>query len=646
MARHGEWRSPLDAAAISAAGSRLMEPRVDGDAVYWLEMRPAEDGRYALVRRAPDGTIADVLPAPWSARTLVHEYGGGSYVVRDGVVLFTHFDDQRVYRIDGGEPVPVTPEPPAPRAHRYADFDVSRDGSTVWAVRERHEPGEVVNELVSFPADGSAPPQVVAGGREFYSSPRLSVDGLRLVWLAWDAPAMPWDGAELWEAAVAGDGSLGPAELVAGGNDEAVYQPEWGPDGLLYFVTDPTGWWNLYRRTAAGTVEALAPLEREFGRPAWAFASSTYGWLGDGRLVCTFKESGFDRLAVLGPGGLAVASGAPRHLGYRLAPARDRVWVVAGDADLPASVAVVDPDTGAFDVVRRGTTLEVDPGYLSEPEPIEFPTTGGEVAHAFFYPPTNRDFTAPPGELPPLLVLSHGGPTSAATPELDFGYAFWTSRGFALVDVNYRGSTGYGRAYRDALRGNWGVADVDDCVNAALHLAATGRVDPERMAIRGGSAGGYTTLGALAWRDVFAAGASYFGVGDLTTFVDHTHKFEGHYLDVLVGPLPEAADLYRERSPLTDADQIDCPVLVLQGLEDAIVPPAQAEAIVAALDANRVPHAYLAFPGEQHGFRRAASQVRAREAELWFYGRVFGFRPADDVEPVPLAHAEGLPAPH
>ncbi len=623
-----------------------MEVRVDGDTVYWLELRPSEGGRYVVCRRDAGGNIADALPPPWNARTLVHEYGGGSYAVRDGVVLFTHFDDQCVYRTGGGaEPFPVTPEPPAPRSHRYADLEISHDGSTVWAVRERHEGDEVVNELVSFPITESSPPEVREAGRDFYSSPRLRADGQRLAWLAWDAPAMPWDGTELWEAPVRPDGSLGPARQVAGGPAEAVYQPEWGPGGLLHFVSDPTGWWNLYRREPDGSVTALAPAEREFGLPAWVFASSTYGWLGDGRLICMFKERGFDRLAVLEENGLRVVEGSPRHLGYRLAAAGSRVWAVAGDADLPASVVAIDSVTGDVEVVRRGTTLEVDAGYLSRPEPIEFPTAGGEVAHAFFYPPTNRDVTAPAGELPPLLVLSHGGPTSAATPELDFGYAFWTSRGFAVVDVNYRGSTGYGRAYRDALQGNWGVADVDDCVNAALHLAAAGRVDPDRMAIRGGSAGGYTTLGALAWRDVFGAGASYFGVGDLTTFVHHTHKFEARYLDGLVGPWPEAADLYAERSPLSAADQISCPVLVLQGLEDAIVPPAQAEAIVAALDRNRVPHAYVAFEGEQHGFRRAENQVRAREAELWFYGRVFGFQPADALEPVPVAHAEGLPEP-
>ncbi len=623
-----------------------MEVRVDGDAVYWLELRPSEGGRYVIVGRDPEGLVADVLPAPWSARTLVHEYGGGSYAVRDGEVLFAHFDDQRVYRLgDGGQPVPITPEPPAPRSHRYADIEISHDGTTVWAVRERHEGGEVLNELVSFPITGDAPPEVRAAGRDFVSSPRLRGDGQRLAWLAWDAPAMPWDGTELWEAPVEASGALGAARQVAGGPAEAVYQPEWGPNGLLHFVSDPTGWWNLYRQEADGSVTPLAPMDKEFGQPAWAFGSATYGWLGDGRLVCVFKDRGFDRLAVLEEDGLREVVGAPRHLGYRLAPAGTRVWATVGDSDLPASVAAVDTATGAFEVVRRGTTLDVRPGYTSEPEPIEFPTSGGGVAHGFFYPPRNRDVTAPDGELPPLLVLSHGGPTSAATSVLDYGYAFWTSRGFALVDVNYRGSTGYGRAYRDALQGNWGVADVDDCVNAALHLAAAGRVDPNRMAIRGGSAGGYTTLGALAWRDVFGAGASYFGVGDLTTFVHHTHKFEARYLDGLVGPWPEAADLYRERSPLSAADQISCPVLVLQGLEDAIVPPAQAEAIVAALDRNGVPHAYVAFEGEQHGFRRAENQARAREVELWFYGRVFGFRPADDLEPVPVAHADGLPDP-
>ncbi len=622
---------------LTETGVGLAEPRRDGADAYWLESRPLEAGRTVIVRRRADGTIEDALPQGWNARTLVHEYGGAAYAVHGGTVFFTHFDDQRLYRLDpGGEPAAITLAPPEARAWRYADFDLSSDGSTIYCVRERHDTGgEPANEVVSVPADGSAPPQLLAAGRDFYAAPRVSPDGTRLAWLEWDHPNMPWDGTTLQVARV---GAAGPAtpERVAGGPGESVFQPAWGPDGVLHFVSDRSGWWNLYRAGADGPAP-LAPRQAEFGLPAWVFGMSRYGFLDDGRPVCVFREGGVDHLAVLGDGGLQEVP-APAELSAWLAPGDGEMWAVGGGADLPMSIVRIGIADGETEVVRPGSTLTVPAGYLSVAEPIEFPTAGGLTAHAYFYAPANRDFAGPEDELPPLLVVSHGGPTSATSAELDPGYQYWTSRGFAIVDVDYGGSTGYGRAYRERLAGTWGIVDVEDCINAARHLVAEGKVDGNRLAIRGGSAGGFTTLNALAFHDVFAAGASYFGVADLGGLAEHTHKFESRYLDRLVGPWPDAEDLYRERSAAYHADGISCPVILFQGLEDAVVPPAQAEAMVAALDANRVPHAYVAFAGEQHGFRMAATQIRAREAELWFYGRIFGFTPADDVEPVEMAH--------
>ncbi len=640
IAPYGSWESPITAAMLTETGVRLMEIRVDGEAVYWLEGRPLEGGRYALVIHS-GGETRDLLPPPWNARTLVHEYGGGSYTVRDGTVFFANYDDQRVYRLEpGGEPVAVTPEPPADRAWRYADLTLTPDGATIVCVRERHDTGgEPSNKLVAFPADGSRQPEVLAFGRDFYSSPRFSPDGTGLAWVEWDHPNMPWDGTELRVGAYA-DGAVRDVRRVAGDTAESVFQPGWDAAGTLHFVSDRTGWWNLYRWDGEEAV-ALAPRSAEFGVPAWLFGFSRYAFLDDGRLVAAYREGGRDHLTVVPGGDVGPVAGVPGELGqWLVAGLGTTVWAVGGDADLADSVVAIDVDAGGYQVVRRGSTLELPADLISAAEPIEFPTEGGLTAHAYFYPPRNPDFAAPEGELPPLVVMSHGGPTSATGGELSPAIQFWTSRGVAVVDVDYGGSTGYGREYRERLKGTWGIVDVADCINAARHLAGAGRVDGKRMAIRGGSAGGFTTLNALAFHDVFGAGASYYGVADLAGLAAHTHKFESRYLDGLVGPWPEAKETYQERSAVFHADGISCPVILLQGLEDAVVPPAQAEAMVAALDANGVPHAYLAFPGEQHGFRKAENQVRALEAELWFYGRVFGFAPADEIEPVEIAHLD------
>jgi dipeptidyl aminopeptidase/acylaminoacyl peptidase len=640
VAPYGSWRSPIGGDLVAAGGVSLGELRVAGEAVLWLEGRPLEGGRQVVCRQGPGGVPEDVTPEGFNVRTRVHEYGGGAYAVHGSTVLFANFADQRLYRLDPGQqPRPITPAPPTEAAHRYADATLTPDGQLLVCVRERHEEGTVTNELVALPSDGGAAPVVLVSGRDFYASPRWSPDGRRLAWLEWDHPNMPWDATDLKVAELGAGAVVGPPTTVAGGPEESIFQPAWSPDGVLHFVSDRSGWWNLYR-LAGATVEALAPMEEEVGSPQWVFGLSRYAFLPGGRVALVHGRGPLQRLGVLAPDGTLTDLDLPftTYAPPQLRAVGDRLACVAGSATRPAAVVVVDPASGEVEVLRRGREQAPDPGYLSVPRAIQFPTSGGRTANALYYPPANRDFRGPDGQRPPLLVTSHGGPTAEVSSLLSMDYQFFTSRGFAVVDVDYGGSTGYGRAYRRQLDGQWGIVDVDDCVAAARRLAEGGEVDPRRLAIRGASAGGWTTLCALTFRDDFSAGASYFGVADAEALARDTHKFESRYLDRLIGPWPEAVELYRQRSPIHFTDRLSCPVILLQGLEDAVVPPSQAEAMAAALDAKRIPYAYVAFPGEQHGFRRAEHIRRAVEAELYFYGRVFGFDLADPVDPVPIAH--------
>ena len=639
---YGTWPSPISAARIAEGGIRLTDPWVEGDTVYWIESRPAEGGRSVVVRADPWGAPVDATPPGFNARDKVHEYGGGAYTVRDGTVFFANFADQRLYRQDpGGEPVALTPEPAKPGGHRHADMRVSPDGRLIACVRERHEGDAVpVNELVILPVDGSSAPWVVAGGRDFTSTPRFSPDGSRLAWLEWDLPGMPWEGTELMVAAVDADGRLGGPRLVAGGPSESIFQPAWSPAGRLHFVSDRTDWWNLYREEPDGTQTGLAPMAAEFGGPMWEFGYASYAFLSDGRIACIYRRDGLHHLAMLDP---ATSELLDLDLPYAcydppfVTADGSRLAFLASSPTEPPQIVTLDFATRAVDVLRVSEEVNVDPGYLSVPEPIAFPTEGG-TAYAYHYPPANRDAIGPAGERPPLIVKSHGGPTGETVPELDLEIQYFTSRGFAVVDVNYGGSTGYGRPYRERLYGQWGVVDVVDCINATSFLAEQGKADPERLVVTGGSAGGYTTLCALTFHDAFAAGASSYGVADLESFARVTHKFESTYLETLVGPYPQTAERWQARSPARFADRLSCPVLLLQGLEDEVVPPSQAEIMVAALDAKQIPYAYLAFEGEQHGFRRAETIVRALEAELTFYGKVLGFEPAGDLPPLEIHH--------
>jgi dipeptidyl aminopeptidase/acylaminoacyl peptidase len=628
----------------------LSSPLVSDAAVAWTESRPTEGGRQVLVRRTADGQVVDVLPAGYSARTLVHEYGGLCTAVTRETALFSNFSDQRVWRIDlDGSPRPLTPEPSVPLADRYADFCISPDGSWVVAVRERH-PGaspedvrDVVNEVVAFPTDGSAAPRALVSGRDFFSAPRFSPDGQQLAWLAWDHPNMPWDGTELFVADLSPGMAVSPARLVAGGVDESVSQPRWSPGAVLHFLSDRTGWWNLYADDG-DKGRPLCPRDAEFGGPDWVFGQSSYTFLADGRLVVTWSERGKGHIGEVGTGGLREIPTPYDAFSGLVAQGDEVVAIVGSPTESPALVRMTVPH-GSVEILKRSRERVVDPSYVSVPRHVAFPTGAGLTAHALFYRPTNRDYEGPPEEKPPLVVMSHGGPTGATSSVLNLMVQYFTSRGLAVVDVDYGGSTGYGRDYRQRLRDQWGIVDVDDCVNAALWLADEGEVDRSRLAIRGGSAGGYTTLAALTFRDVFAVGASHYGVADAAALARDTHKFESRYLDGLIGPWPQAEALYNERSPIHHADRLNCPLILFQGAEDKVVPPDQAVTMANAVKSKGLPFALMMFDGEQHGFRKAETITRVIEAELWFYGKVLGFEPADTIDPVPIENQAGLKEP-
>lgn len=635
IAQYGSWKSPITSDLIVKGSIGVGQTALDGDDVYWIEVRPSEGGRSVIVRRTPDGQTTDVTPQPFNARTRVHEYGGGDYVVADGTVYFSNFADQRLYKQSANsEPQPLTPAVEM----RYADPIIDRQRHRLICVREDHTGnGEAVNAIVSINLEDGSDARVLASGNDFYSSPRLSADGSRIAWLTWNHPNMPWDGTELWVGEFGDDGTLARNRLVAGGIEESIFQPEWSPDGALYFVSDRNGWWNLYRAGADESVAALHEMQAEFGMPQWVFGMSLYAFESAGRIICAYIEKGNSRLARLETRmGRFETIETPYTDITSLHAANGRAVFRGGSPTEPAAIVQLDLQTGRMEVLRRSNDLEIDAAYFSIPQAIEFPTEDGKTAHAFFYPPRNRDYVAPDGELPPLLVKSHGGPTSAATTTLALGIQYWTSRGIAVLDVNYGGSTGYGREYRQRLNDAWGIVDVDDCVNGARYLVERGLVDGNRLMITGGSAGGYTTLCALTFRNLFKAGASHFGVSDCEALAKETHKFESRYLDRLIGPYPERADLYRERSAIHHVDQLSCPVIFFQGLEDKVVLPNQSEMMADALRAKGLAVAYVAFEGEQHGFRRAENIKRALDGEIYFYSRIFGFDLADEVEPVPI----------
>ncbi len=630
----GSWPSPVGAESIASGGIRIDQIALDGDDVLWTEQRPSELGRVAIVRRSADGKHHECLPPPLSARSKVHEYGGGAFTVHKGLIWFCNHSDQRIYQAGDGRSIqPLSPDGPL----RFADLVVDDRRNRLIAVAEDHGvPGEPENTLHAIRFDGTL--TRLAEGHDFFAAPRISPDGRQMAWLTWDHPNMPWDQTTLWVAAFTSSGTLGDVRAVADG--AAICQPQWSPEGVLYFVSDRSDWWNLYR-FHDNEVEPLCPMEAEFGLPMWTFGQSSYGFCGPSQIVAAYALDGRWRLALLDLDKSGINDLAADYCAFgSLRAANGRVVFVAGSSRRSRSVIELSLETGRSQVLKSANPLLLDDGYISCAQPVAFATANGVTGHAFYYPPVNQDVYPQSGEHPPLLVMSPGGPTGATDECFALTIQFWTTRGFAVLDVNYRGSTGYGSAYRRSLNGGWGVFDVDDCCNGAIWLVEQGLADGERLAIRGGSAGGYTTLCALAFHDVFRAGASYYGIGDLSALVAETHKFESRYDQSLVGPFGADQKVFRDRSPIHHLDKLNCPVILFQGTEDKVVPPSQAESMVAALRANQLPVAYLAFEGEGHGFRQSANIRRALEAELYFYGRVFGFTPADAIEPIPIENLD------
>lgn len=615
----GTWKSPITADLIASQTIGLSEIVLDGEVIYWLESRPGEAGRSVIVRRTPDGKTCDITPPPFNARTRVHEYGGGAYTVFKDTIYFSNLPDGCVYRQDPGSPPrPLTPE----GEYRYADFFYDRRRNRLICVREDYtgEDQFPVNSLVSVDPGESQDVKVLISGGDFYSNPRISPDGENLAFLTWNLPNMPWDVTELRVARLKRDGSIDSVMLVAGGDEESVFQPEWSPDGRLYYVSDLSGWWNIYRIGKAGN-ESIFPMEAEFGLPQWVFGISTYGFISADMIICVYSRQGIWRLAEIRTGlsgDLRTIETPYTDITYIQIGHETAVFLAASPDALP-SVIIYNLKSEKFEILRSESTTAIDRGYLSIPEEIEVVSGDGSPSYGFFYPPRNLDYNPPDGELPPLIVITHGGPTGAAGNSLKLKIQFWTSRGFAVLDVNYRGSTGYGRNYRLSLDGQWGVADVEDCVNGARYLVRRGDVDGERLIIRGSSAGGYTTLCALTFRDLFKGGASYYGISELESLVRDTHKFESRYFDRLIGPYPERRDLYLARSPINSVDRLSSPVIFFQGLEDRVVPPEQAEMMIDALRKKGIPVASIFFEGESHGFRRAETVKRSLRAELDFY---------------------------
>ncbi len=633
-APYGSWPSDITTGLMTSGVIGLSETRLHDGNVYWLESRPDEQGRTVIVRQTVNGEKEELIPAEYSCRTLVHEYGGACYLPTVAGLFFVNQKDQQIYKVDSALAVSKITNA---ATFRFADLVYSASSSSLVCVAEEHNDDypEPKNSLVSIDISTGAI-TVLHEGQDFYAAPCLSADDKKLAWLSWMHPCMPWDGTRLWQAGLSGEG-VADVEVVAGGDSESIFQPQWSPDGSLYFVSDKTHWWNIYRLENSG-VEPVCPMQAEFGLPLWQFGMTRYGFINQHSILTSYIESGLEKLAVINVATKELQCIDTPHSSYSsLRTENNKYCYIAQSAtDFTAVYAgeavIQDPATKLNEaMVCISTDIGLDKLNYSVAQAITFPTGGNTEAHGFFYSPMHKDYQGPQDELPPLLVMIHGGPTSATSDSLSLKIQYWTNRGFAVLDVNYRGSTGFGRIYRDSLKGQWGVTDVEDCDQGVRYLVEKGVVDKNRVAIRGGSAGGLTVLTALAETETFKAGTSLYGVTDLTALATETHKFEARYLDSLIGPYPEEKALYEQRSPSNHAEKIVCPVLFLQGKEDKIVPPSQPEIMIDKLKENNIPVAYLLFEGEAHGFRKSETIVSALQAELGFYGSVFGFDPADDV---------------
>ncbi|HAC62229.1 MAG TPA: peptidase [Cyanothece sp. UBA12306] len=631
----GSWKSPITADLIVAGSIGIGGVTYDSEDIYWLESRPQDQGRNVLMKRSIDGLVKEMTPQPFNIRTRVHEYGGGAFLIVQGTIYFVNFSDQRLYQqLPNKEPQPLTPED----KYRYADLILDSSRNRLICVCEDHCNGEKEpqNTLVTIDLNTGNLNTLVSGA-DFYSSPRLSPDGTELAWISWNHPNLPWDGTQLWLAKLQEDGSLDQIDCIAGDVDESICEPRWSPDGELYFSSDRSQWWNLYRYTKKGGIDPLFPLNAEFSYPHWVFGLSNYTFASPSQIICSFTQDGQWYLASLNTVNKQLSVIETKYTNISSLHANGhKVVLIGGCPTEPTAAVELNLKTGQTTILKRSSEIDVDPGYLSTPKMIVFPTENGLNAYGWYYPPQNKDYTAPKGELPPLLVKSHGGPTACASPSFSLRLQYWTSRGFGYLDVNYGGSTGFGREYRQRLDGQWGIVDVNDCINGAKYLVQQELVDGDRLAIAGGSAGGYTTLAALTFYDTFCAGASYYGVSDLEALAKDTHKFESRYLDRLIGKYPEEKAIYQERSPINFPEKLTCPVIFFQGLEDKVVPPSQAQKMVDAIQNKGIPVAYIPFDEEQHGFRRAENIKKAINGEFYFYSRIFGFEVADNLEAIEI----------
>ncbi|GAA0337236.1 S9 family peptidase [Bacillus carboniphilus] len=631
---YGTWKSPITTDLIVQGTTPLVQVTFHGEDLYWIEAHPSEGGRNTVMRKASDGSVSELTPAPFNVRTRVHEYGGAPFIVNDDHLYFSNFDDNLLYiRNENHEIRPITTN----SAHRYADATIDSLRGRLYWVREDHTESAIFAEttIVSMDLDGSNE-RIIVSGNDFYSNPRISPDGKQLAYLTWNHPNMPWDETELWVADLNEDGSVSNAKKVAGAPGESIVQPVWSPNGVLYFVSDRTNWWNIMR-VKGDDVEAICPMDAEFGSPSWVFGISDYDFINETTIIAAYTQSGARHLAMIDveSGELTSIETGDTAFSSIHSNGKQIAFLAASPTNFPRIIRL-NAYGGKLEVIKASSELALDPSYLSLPVPIEYPTEGEKTAHAILYRPKNADYIAPADEKPPLLVHVHGGPTGMSSSILNLTNQYWTSRGFAVVDINYGGSTGYGREYRERLKGNWGIVDVQDSANAVRYLIEKGEVDPDRVAIAGGSAGGYTTLASLIFTDVYKAGASHYGLSELEIFAKETHKFESRYMDGLLGPYPEAKEVYYNRSPINFTDQLSCPVIFFQGLDDKIVPPNQAELMVEALKSKGLPVAYLAFEGEGHGFRMAKNIKRSLDREFYFYSRVFGFDAGDEIEAVEI----------
>jgi len=629
----GSWKSPIQAASLVQNTLRLGQLQVVSGRILWTEGRPAEKGRTALMEWLPDRGVRELITEQ-DVRTRAHEYGGGAFCGSQERIVFANNADQQLYELSGTQSVRQLTN----HEHfRYADAILDEQRQQVFVVGEDHSDADnVENMLLRIPLQGTGQQVVIAAGHDFYSNPQLGPDGRQLLFLTWDHPDMPWDATCLWLGTLDGIGNIAELTKIAGTGEQSIFQPLWTPQGDVVFVSDQNGWWNLYRYSQ-GKINCLLPLKAEFGLPQWVFGMSTYAVLEDGSILASYRNQSGSHLIELNPDlGVYQELSLPFTDIDQLHAAGDQIVLIGKTTTSGTALVSINRVSQAMQVIRKASEFELKPQYISKPELIAFESQPGEPSYGWFYPPRNPDFLNPKGELPPLVVISHGGPTAYSSGVFNLTIQYWTSRGFAIVDVNYSGSTSFGRAYRQRLNGNWGVRDVADCAQAAQYLAQQKRVDPDRLIIKGGSAGGYTTLAALTFTDVFKAGASYYGIGDLELLARDTHKFESRYLDRLVGSYPQDKKLYQERSPIHFTDQLTCPVIFLQGLDDPVVPPNQAETMVAALRQKGLPVAYVPFQGEAHGFRQATTIIKAIESEFYFYCRIFSIQPADELEEIEI----------